>query len=159
MCFLDRTNVGNARLLGLEDDLHLVGLYYNNALAIFFPFYIFAEIPSNMMMKRFRPGLWITTIMFAWSITMITMGFVHNYQGLMACRVFLGISEGGLFPGICFLITVWYPRHETGLRIAIFFSATTTAGAFGELLARGISEMAGVGGKGGWAWVLSSKAF
>lgn len=82
------------------------------------------------------------------------MGFVHNYQGLMAARVFLGIAEGGLFPGICFLITVWYPRHETGLRMAMFFSAATAAGAFGGLLARGISEMAGVAGRGGWAWIF-----
>ena len=38
--------------------------------------------------------------------------------------------------------------------MAIFFSAATLAGAFGGLLARGISEMKGVGGKPGWAWIF-----
>ena len=154
LCFLDRTNVGNARLEGLEDGAHLVGLDYNNALAIFFPFYIAAEIPSNMAMNVFRPSVWITCIMLAWSIIVICMGFVYNYRGLMAARVFLGITEGGLFPGICFLITIWYRRHETGLRMAMFFSAATAAGAFGGLLARAIAEMNGVAGMGGWAWIF-----
>lgn len=49
---------------------------------------------------------------------------------------------------------MWYRRHECGLRMAIFFSMATAAGAFGGLLARGISEMDGVGGRGGWAWIF-----
>lgn len=49
---------------------------------------------------------------------------------------------------------MWYRRHECGLRMAIFFSAATAAGAFGGLLARGIVEMHGVGGKSGWAWIF-----
>lgn len=51
-------------------------------------------------------------------------------------------------------ITLWYRRHECGLRIAIFFSAATAAGAFGGLLARGIMEMEGVGGLAGWSWIF-----
>lgn len=154
LCFLDRTNVGNAKLVNLEADLGMHGLDYNVALAMFFPFYIAAEIPSNMMLKRFRPSVWITVIMTSWAVVMICMGFVHNLQGLLVCRAFLGIAEGGLYPGISYLITMWYPRHECGLRMALFFSAATAAGAFGGLLARGISEMDGLGGKSGWAWIF-----
>jgi MFS family permease len=130
------------------------GLDYNISLAIFFPFYIAAEIPSNMMLKRFRPSVWITVIMISWGIVMTCMGFIHDFRGLLACRVFLGIAEGGLFPGISYFITMWYPRHECGLRMALFFSAATAAGAFSGLLARGISEMDGLGGKSGWAWIF-----
>ena len=130
------------------------GLDYNIALAIFFPFYIVAEIPSNMMMKRFRPSVWLTFIMLCWGLIMICMGLVHNFHGLLACRVFLGIAEGGLFPGVSYFITMWYRRHECGFRMALFFSAATAAGAFGGLFARGISDMAGVGGKAGWSWIF-----
>jgi uncharacterized membrane protein len=38
--------------------------------------------------------------------------------------------------------------------MAIFFSAATAAGAFGGLLARGIVEMDGLGGRAGWAWIF-----
>ncbi|KAG9244473.1 high-affinity nicotinic acid transporter [Calycina marina] len=154
LCFLDRTNIGNARLDNLEKDLGLHGLEYNNCLAILFPFYIAAEIPSNMMIKRFRPSIWLTFIMVFWSLAMILQGFVKNYSGLMATRVFLGVFEGGLFPGVNFYITSWYCRHECGFRMALFFSAATLAGAFGGILARGIAEMNGAGGKPAWAWIF-----
>ncbi|POS76718.1 high-affinity nicotinic acid transporter [Diaporthe helianthi] len=156
LSFLDRTNIGNARLDTLENDLGMpkTSLQYNNALAIFFPFYVAAEVPSNMAMKRFRPSIWIPTIMIAWGICTTLMGIVHNYPGLMAARAALGLAEGGLFPGITYYITMWYPRHECGLRMAIFFSAATAAGAFGGLLARGIMEMRGVAGLSGWQWIF-----
>ena len=85
---------------------------------------------------------------------MISQGFVKNYSGLMATRVFLGVFEGGLFPGVNYYITSWYRRHECGFRMALFFSAATLAGAFGGILARGIAEMSGVGGKAAWAWIF-----
>jgi sugar phosphate permease len=107
LCFLDRTNIGNARLDHLEQDLKLTGIQYNDCLAILFPFYIAAEIPSNMMMKRFRPSIWLTFIMVCWSASMIGQGFVKNYSGLLATRVFLGVFEGGLFPGVNYYITQW----------------------------------------------------
>ncbi len=154
LCFLDRTNIGNAKLDNLEGDLHLVGIQYNDCLAILFPFYIAAEIPSNMMMKRVRPSVWLCFIMVFWSAAMIAQGFVKNYAGLMATRVFLGAFEGGLYPGVNYYITQWYCRHECGLRMALFFSAATLAGAFGGILARGIAEMSGVGGLSAWSWIF-----
>ncbi|EUC46303.1 hypothetical protein COCMIDRAFT_93229 [Bipolaris oryzae ATCC 44560] len=154
LCFLDRTNIGNARLDHLEQDLNLHGLQYNDCLAVLFPFYIAAEIPSNMMMKRTRPSIWLTFIMFFWSLSMILQGFVKNYSGLMATRVFLGVFEGGLFPGVNYYISQWYVRDECGFRMALFFSAATLAGAFGGILARGIAEMSGVGGRAAWSWIF-----
>ncbi|KAF8544935.1 major facilitator superfamily domain-containing protein [Trichophaea hybrida] len=154
LSFLDRSNIGNARLAGLEEDLHMKGLDYNVALAVFFPWYVLAEVPSNLMMKRTSPSKWLCTIMVAWGICMTLMGLVTSYGGLLVARMALGIAEGGLFPGVTFYITLWYRRHECGLRMAIFFSAATLAGAFGGLLARGISEMKGIGGKPGWAWIF-----
>lgn len=66
LSFLDRTNIGNARLDTLEADLGMSGLQYNHALAVFFPFYVAIEVPSNMAMKRLRPSVWLPIIMLAW---------------------------------------------------------------------------------------------
>lgn len=106
------------------------------------------------MMKRLRPSLWIAFIMLAWSASMIGQGFVHSYSGLLATRVFLGLSEGGLFPGVNYYLTQFYRRDECGKRMALFFSAATLAGAFGGILARGIAEMRGVGGLAAWSWIF-----
>lgn len=105
-------------------------------------------------MKRISPALWITIIMVCWSACMIGQGFVKSYSGLMATRVFLGLSEGGLFPGVNYYLTQYYRREECGKRMAIFFSAATLAGAFGGILARGIAEMSGVGGLAAWSWIF-----
>lgn len=113
-----------------------------------------AEIPSNIMMKRIRPSVWLTLIMVCWSACMIGQGFVKDYPGLMVTRAFLGLFEGGLFPGVNYYITQWYCRHECGFRMAMFFSAATLAGAFGGILARGIAEMSGVAGLGAWSWIF-----
>lgn len=51
-------------------------------------------------------------------------------------------------------LSCWYKRSEFGIRAAIFFSAAALAGSFGGLLAAGIAQMRGVGGKPGWAWIL-----
>ena len=107
-----------------------------------------------MMMKRTRPAIWIPIIMVAWGVTCTLMGLVNNYHGLLAARAALGLAEGGLFPGVTYYITLWYCRHECGLRMAIFFSAATAAGAFGGLLARGIIMMNGMAGLHGWQWIF-----
>lgn len=71
-------------------------------MAVFFPFYVAAEIPSNLAMKRWRPSIWTPSIMVVWGLMTIMLGIVHNYAGLLANRCALGLAEGGLFPGITY---------------------------------------------------------
>ncbi|KAJ8294910.1 putative transporter [Rhodotorula toruloides] len=143
-----------ARLDGLEKDLHLKGNQYQIALVVFFVGYVSTEIPGNILLKKMRPSRFIPAIMISWGIVMTLMGTCSNFAGLVAARFFLGLTESVLFPGICFYLVSWYKRNESNLRIAIFFSSATLSGAFGGLLAYGLSKMAGVGGKGGWAWIF-----
>ncbi|KZS93115.1 putative MFS nicotinic acid transporter Tna1 [Sistotremastrum niveocremeum HHB9708] len=154
LSFLDRVNIGQAKLAGLVTELHLTSNEYSIALTIFFVSYVAFELPSNLALKALKPHRWIALIMFLWSIAQITMGLVHNKQGLYATRWFLGMFEAGLFPGINYLMTTWYTRKEQSMRISIFFAGATLAGAFGGILAFGIRHMAGKGGKGGWAWIF-----
>ena len=72
---------------------------YNNALVVFFVPYIIFEIPSNMLLKRFSPHVWLSINMFAFGFTTMMQGLVKNYAGLVTCRFFLGVFETGMFPG------------------------------------------------------------
>ena len=65
----------------------------------------------------------------------LSFNLPNNYYLLFSARVFLGLAEAGLFPGITFYLSLWYRRRDVAQRIAIFFSAATIAGAFGGLLA------------------------
>jgi MFS family permease len=154
LSFLDRSNIGNAKVAGMAKDLHLVGLKYNIAAAMFFIPYCFAEVPSNILLKLVRPSRWIPSIMVAWGLVMTLMCLVNSYRGLVIARVFLGLTEAGLFPGVTYYLSLWYPREKLALRVAIFFSAATVAGAFGGTLAYGIEKMEGIGGLHGWQWIF-----
>ncbi|KAG8767274.1 hypothetical protein FRC15_005797, partial [Serendipita sp. 397] len=154
LSFLDRSNIGNARVAGMVTDLHLVGLQYNTAAAVFFILYCAAEIPSNILLKLLRPSRWIPSIMVAWGIVMTLMSLVHSFEGLVIARVFLGLTEAGLFPGVTFYLSMWYKRTEQSRRVAIFFSAATVAGAFGGILAYAIEKLDGKANLHGWAWIF-----
>ncbi|KAF1999008.1 MFS general substrate transporter [Amniculicola lignicola CBS 123094] len=154
LSFLDRGNIGNARIEGLVDDLGMTGPQYNWCLTVFFFTYAAFEVPSNLLLKRLRPSIWLPSIMVAWGIVMTLMGIVQNYHGLLIARIFLGVTEAGLFPGAAYYITMWYCRHEAQFRQALFFSAASIAGAFSGLLAFGIAKMDGVGGLEGWRWIF-----
>ena len=97
--FLDRVNIGNAKIQGLTKDLHMSGTQYNVASMILFVPYILLEVPSNIILKKVRPSLWLGGLMFLWGITTMCQGFVKSYAGLLVCRVFLGVFEAGVFPG------------------------------------------------------------
>ncbi|KAF2084259.1 putative MFS transporter [Saccharata proteae CBS 121410] len=153
--FLDRTNIGNAKIDGLESDLHMTGGQYNASLSIFFVSYSLFEPLTNVLLKRLRPSVFIPIIMILWGICMTCMGLVHDFSGLAAARFFLGVAEAGLFPGVNYYLSCWYVyRSEFGIRAAIFFSAAAVAGSFGGLLAAAIAQMKGIGGKPGWAWIF-----
>lgn len=154
LSFLDRGNIGNAKIEGLVEDLGMSGAQYNWCLTVFFFTYAAFEVPSNLLLKKLRPSIWLPSIMVAWGIVMTLMGLVQNYTGLLIARIFLGITEAGLFPGVAYFITMWYCRHEAQFRQAMFFSAASVAGAFSGLLAFGIAHMDGVGGLEGWRWIF-----
>lgn len=69
-------------------------------------------------------------------------------------RLFLGLTEGGLLPGIVLYLSTMYKRDELQIRIGIFYASASLSGAFGGLLATAIIKMDGVGGLAGWRWIF-----
>ncbi|KAL4883282.1 Peroxin-3-domain-containing protein [Aspergillus karnatakaensis] len=155
LAFLDRVNISNAAVLGMTNDLGIVeGTKYNTALTIFFVPYIIFEIPSNILLKKLRPHVWLSLCMFLFGLVTVTQGLVTNWGGLMTTRWFLGMFETGMFPGCFYLLGMWYKRSEAQKRFSFFFSSTTLAGAFGGVLATGLGKMHGVANLAGWRWVF-----
>lgn len=105
LSFLDRTNIGNARVAHMEKDLKMTPRDYSNALTIFFISYAGFEPLTNIAIKRWSPRVFFTGIILAWGIIMTLMGVVQNKAGLLACRWFLGIAEAGLFPGVNYYLS------------------------------------------------------
>ncbi|KAM6530080.1 hypothetical protein FALCPG4_008205 [Fusarium falciforme] len=154
LSFMDRSNIGNARVAGMNVDLELTPAQYNMALTIFFFPYALFEVPSNIVLKLMRPSWWMAILVVTWGTVLVLQGIVKTYQHLLVTRFFLGMAEAGFFPAATYLLTTWYVRWELQTRLAIFFSAASLAGAFSGLLAFGIQHMDGIGGLGGWRWIF-----
>ncbi|KIY00313.1 uncharacterized protein Z520_03998 [Fonsecaea multimorphosa CBS 102226] len=151
--FLDRSNIGNANIAGISQDLKLVGTEYNLALMLFFIPYILVDIPSNWILKYCRAGYYLPGLITCWGVVCTCMGFTKSLGGLIACRVLLGLFEGGLVPGILIYLAMFYRRTEMAYRIGIFYCAAPLSSAFGGLLASGLAKIE-VGSYRKWPWIF-----
>ncbi|KAI8237424.1 Major facilitator-type transporter hxnP [Colletotrichum sp. SAR 10_86] len=94
--YVDRNAIAQARLNNLEEDLNMTGTQFNTTVSILFVGYVLMQIPSNMLITRIQPGLYMT--------------LVQNYGGLVACRFFLGITEAPFYPGATYMLSIFYTR-------------------------------------------------
>ncbi|KAJ9636378.1 hypothetical protein H2201_003544 [Coniosporium apollinis] len=153
--YVDRTNIGNAKIAGMDTDLNLNDTRYAWVLSIFFFGYLIMEVPSNMILSRSRPSLYLPGIMFVWGALSAAMAAANGYSALLAFRFILGCIESGFFPGVLFLLSTWYKSTELGKRFAIFYTAAVISGAFGGVLAGAItSHLDGAHGIAGWRWLF-----
>ncbi|KAJ7063698.1 major facilitator superfamily domain-containing protein [Mycena amicta] len=154
LSFLDRTNIGNAKVAGLTTQLKMTPKQYSIALTVTYVPYILAELPSNLLLKKVGPNLMLPTMITLWGVVTACQGTVKTYGGLLACRFFLGLLEGGVFPGLVLYLSFFYPRMRLQTRIATFFSAASLSAAFGGIMAYGIIHLNGRSGHSGWQWIF-----
>ncbi|KAG1455756.1 hypothetical protein G6F56_006991 [Rhizopus delemar] len=141
LSYIDRSNIGNAKLDGLEEDLNMSQSEYKWSLSIFYFSYVIFDLPSNIIMRRWRPSYWLGILMFLWGTVATVMAASTNFASLAAARFFIGVFEAGFFPGVIYFMSLWYTRQEYGRRISFFWSFSSLAGAFGGLIAYGISTI------------------
>ncbi|TLS31029.1 hypothetical protein PpBr36_03874 [Pyricularia pennisetigena] len=155
LSYMDRTNIGNALIAGMDKDLDLDSSRYSVALVVFFVTYVVFEVPSNMVLSRTRPSLYLPGIMIIWGAITCGMAFTPSYEALIAFRVLMGVFEAGFAPGVLLLLSSWYKKEEQSKRFAVYISAAILSGAFGGLLAGSItSGLDGAHGTRGWRWLF-----
>ncbi|GAA6059485.1 hypothetical protein JCM10212_002228 [Sporobolomyces blumeae] len=152
--FLDRSNIGNAKVAGMPNDINLTSHQYLICITVTYVPYIACEIPSNLILKKVGPQRLIPTVVMAWGIVSCLTGLVQNFGGLVTARFFLGLCEGSVFPGLVLYLSMFYRRRELQSRISIFFASASISGAFSGLLAAAILNLDGVGGQEGWRWIF-----
>ncbi|KAL5513452.1 hypothetical protein ACEPAH_3851 [Sanghuangporus vaninii] len=155
LSYLDRANIGNAKSGGMEEDLNLSSTQYSVILLVFFISYLIFEVPSNMLLSRIRPSIYLSLICFAWGAVAACMAAGKNYSQIAAIRFCLGIIEAAFAPGVAFYLSSWYKVHELARRFSIYYTATAISGAFSGLLAGVIIDnLNGSRGLAGWRWLL-----
>ncbi|KAJ5788439.1 hypothetical protein N7457_003429 [Penicillium paradoxum] len=160
LCYLDRSNIGNAKILNADtqNDLltetNMTSYQYTIALMVFLIAYALFEVPSNYFLKKLRPSRWIAFLMISWGATTMGLGGVHNYAQVTGLRFLLGVMEAGLFPGFVYYLTFWYRNSERSIRVALILASATLAGAFGGAIAFAVGHMNGANGLSAWRWLF-----
>lgn len=128
---------------------------YAITLTVFSVAYAVFEVPSNWVMKHYiRPSVWLALLLGCWGVVTIGFAGVKNYATVLSLRLLIGIFEAGFFPGIVYLITIWYRHNERALRIALVIAFCNLAGAFGGAIAYGIGHINGAAGLQGFRWLF-----
>ncbi|KAJ6472650.1 major facilitator superfamily domain-containing protein [Mycena vulgaris] len=142
--YLDRSNLGNARLQGLPKDTlggDPTGKRFDWVNSVFFFAYILCQVPCSVTSKLFPPRVWLACMAIGWGLSSTLMSSAFNFGGLMTGRVFLGIFEAGFGPVIPLYFSFFYTKAEMGVRMAYWFGFAAVAGAFGGLIASGAQHV------------------
>ncbi|KAJ4381471.1 hypothetical protein N0V86_002830 [Didymella sp. IMI 355093] len=138
MNYLDRINVSNARLAGLQKDLHMSDTVWNTGISTFYIGYLIGQLPGNLWLAKADPRWLLPTMMMAWSFGTICMPAMTSGAGFAVCRFFIGFAEAPFFPGITLMTSSWYTKEENPMRMAIWHAGNTVSNILSGFLAAGI---------------------
>ncbi|EQB56725.1 major facilitator superfamily transporter [Colletotrichum gloeosporioides Cg-14] len=153
--YLDRTNLNNAYVSGMKEELGFVGDQLNQINTCFTVGYVIGQIPSNLSLHYVKPRFWFPLMMIIWGgLTMCTAS-VHSPKAIMAIRFFQGVAEASTFVGTHYILGAWYTERELGKRSGIFTASGLAGTFFGGFIQTGIhSSMDGLHGFSGWRWLF-----
>ena len=155
---LDRINVSFAKL-EMMSALKLSDAVYGMGAGLFFVGYAAMEVPSNWMLDRVGARIWIARILLTWGLLSAAMALVYSAYSFYGIRFALGIAEAGLFPGVMYYLTFWFPRSRRATITSIFYLAVPIAGVSGSVVSGFImSEMDGFLSLAGWQWMFILEA-
>ncbi|UZN51608.1 MFS transporter [Cupriavidus cauae] len=154
VAYLDRVNVGFAKLQMLND-LKFSETVYGLGAGVFFIGYFLFEIPSNVILHKVGARVWIARIMITWGLISAAMMFVTTPTMFYVLRFLLGVAEAGFFPGIILYLTYWYPAERRGRTTTWFMTAVALSGVIGGPLSGWIMQtFDGHNGWSGWQWMF-----
>ncbi|KAJ6514608.1 major facilitator superfamily transporter [Mycena vulgaris] len=154
LCFIDRSNAGNARVAGLATELRLGNWGFNIGTCLYYVVFIVCEIPAVMLVRRFGNRV-VPLALLGFGIITIGTGFINTRGEFYAMKALLGMTESFVLPGNAYIITQFYRRSELSVRIGFFiFSAGYLSGAFGGLMASGFLRLAPIGPVHTWRHIF-----
>lgn len=157
LCFLvnyiDRTNIGFAALT-MNKDLGLTSAMFGWGAGILFFGYCFFEIPSNAMLYRFGPRIWLARIMITWGLLAAATALVVGPRSFYVVRFLLGAAEAGFNPGVMFFFMAWFPKRFRSRAMAYFQMAIPLSAVVAGPLSAIIMQADGTFGLAGWRWMF-----
>ncbi len=153
IAYIDRQNVSYAKLQ-MVGDLGLTEFAYGLGASLFFIGYFIFEVPSNIILERVGARRWFARIMITWGIVTIALAYTQNATMFYILRFLLGACEAGFFPGVLYLLTIWFPFKYRGRMVGSFMFYSAIANAVGAPIGGAMLDLNGTFGLKGWQWVF-----
>ncbi|WP_413738411.1 MFS transporter [Sodalis sp. RH21] len=153
IAYIDRQNIGFAKL-HMVDSLGLSETAFGLGASLFFIGYLFFEIPSNIFLHKIGPRIWFARIMITWGIITILLAFTTNATMFYILRFLIGAAEAGLYPGLLYYMTRWFPLEYRPKVVSYLIMASLFANLVGAPLNGMLLSMHGVLGLDGWQWIF-----
>ena len=153
VAYIDRQNVSYAKLQ-MATDIGLSEAAFGFGAGLFFLGYFLFEVPSNLVLVRVGVRRWFARIMVSWGIVTILLGFTTTGPVFYLLRFLLGAAEAGLFPGVLYALTVWYPQRYRARAVGLFLIAGVVANVIGSAIAGVLLDLDGLVGLAGWQWLF-----
>ena len=153
IAYIDRQNVSYAKL-EMVGDLGMSEYAYGLGASLFFIGYFLFEVPSNLLLDRFGASKWFARILVSWGIVTVALAYTQNATMFYILRFLLGACEAGFFPGVLYLLTLWYPSAYRGTMVGLFMIFSAFANAIGAPLGGVLLDLNGLYGMAGWQWVF-----
>lgn len=151
---LDSGVISSASVTSMLTDLELTGNRYSVSIFIFTIASIAFQLPSTIAVRTFGPRRFFSFVTFTFGLITMCTAFVRNWKEMIALRVLLGIAMSGIYPGLTYLISTWYPRREQQTRFAYLQSGEVIILATGSIVNFGLNQLNGKGGLAGWRWMF-----
>lgn len=143
LLYLDRANIGNAKIAGMVEDLGLSESQFSTISSILYATYTTIQVPGVLLMRRFKANYYLGIMVIICGLITLFTTFVQSFGGLFAVRLLLGLFEGSLFSCMSAYTANCYLQNEIGKRISYFFVSAAISSAFGGLIATGITKIEG----------------
>ena len=153
IAYIDRQNVSYAKL-EMVGALGMSEYAYGLGASLFFIGYFLFEVPSNLFLTRFGASRWFARIMISWGIVTIALAYTQNATMFYILRFLLGVCEAGFFPGVLYLLTLWFPKDYRGRMVGLFMIFSALANAVGAPVGGMLLDLDGLLGLAGWEWVF-----
>jgi MFS transporter, ACS family, pantothenate transporter len=114
----------------MKEDLSMSGNDLNYLNTFWNIGYIIGQLPSQIIITKVRPSIWLPTAELLWSIIVIGMAGAKNVETMCALRFLVGLLEASAYPGIMTLLGSWYTPRELGKRACIFQASSSAAQLF-----------------------------
>lgn len=117
--------------------------------------YVVGQLPSQVMLTKVRPSIWIPSCEIVWMILTFCLAAATTSNQVIAIRFLVGLLESVFYPAAHFIIGSWYKPSELGKRACVFHASSALASMFsGYLQAAVYKGLNDVGGKAGWQWLF-----